>query len=77
MTLPLPSVWLTVPIADSTMIQRRPHAEVAQSVEHATENRGVGSSILPLGTPSLNQVSIRKRWGGAKLLRNGGITYLR
>jgi len=26
------------------------HAEVAQSVEHWTENPGVGSSILPLGT---------------------------
>jgi len=25
-------------------------AEIAQLVEHATENRGVGSSILPLGT---------------------------
>ena len=25
-------------------------AEVAQSVEHMTENHGVGSSILPLGT---------------------------
>ena len=25
-------------------------AEVAQVVEHATENRGVGSSTLPLGT---------------------------
>ena len=28
-----------------------PCAEVAQSVEHMTENHGVGSSILPLGTP--------------------------
>ena len=28
-------------------------AEVAQSVEHTTENRGVGSSILPLGTSRL------------------------
>jgi hypothetical protein len=26
------------------------NAEVAQSVEHMTENHGVGSSILPLGT---------------------------
>ena len=29
-----------------------PDAEVAQSVEHMTENHGVGSSILPLGTTS-------------------------
>ena len=28
-------------------------AEVAQLVEHSTENAGVGSSILPLGTTSL------------------------
>ena len=27
-------------------------AEVAQLVEHVTENHGVGSSILPLGTTS-------------------------
>ena len=27
-------------------------AEVAQLVEHSTENAGVGSSILPLGTLS-------------------------
>jgi hypothetical protein len=26
------------------------NGEVAQLVEHATENRGVGSSILPLAT---------------------------
>ena len=30
-------------------------AEVAQSVEHMTENHGVGSSILPLGTTSFAQ----------------------
>ena len=29
---------------------RSGHAEIAQSVEHATENRGVASSILALGT---------------------------
>ena len=41
-------------------------AQVAQLVEHATENRGVGSSILPLGTteypknpPSLAGLSIQ------------------
>ena len=31
------------------------NAEVAQSVEHMTENHGVGSSILPLGTILLNK----------------------
>ena len=29
---------------------RSSRAEVAQLVEHVTENHGVGSSILPLGT---------------------------
>ena len=32
-----------------------PRAEVAQLVEHTTENRGVGSSILPLGTITSRQ----------------------
>ena len=31
-------------------LTRPTHAEVAQLVEHAPEKRGVGSSILPLGT---------------------------
>ena len=34
-------------------------AEIAQSVEHATENRGVASSILALGTTSRRWSSIR------------------
>ena len=32
-------------------------AQVAQLVEHATENRGVGGSIPPLGTTSLTPLS--------------------
>ena len=32
------------------------NAEVAQSVEHMTENHGVGSSILPLGTLYFNNL---------------------
>jgi hypothetical protein len=32
------------------------HAEVAQLVEHATENRGVGGSIPPLGTFSISSI---------------------
>ena len=31
-------------------------AEVAQLVEHVTENHGVGSSILPLGTNRINNL---------------------
>ena len=34
--------------------------EVAQLVEHATENRGVGSSILPLAI--ISRGSVRARW---------------
>jgi hypothetical protein len=32
-------------------------AEVAQLVEHVTENHGVGSSILPLGTRFINKIA--------------------
>src|SRR6187549_457515 len=34
---------------------RTGHAEIAQLVEHATENRGVASSILALGTTKSGQ----------------------
>ena len=34
------------------MDRRRSDAQVAQLVEHATENRSVGGSIPPLGTIS-------------------------
>ncbi len=35
--------------------ERVPNAQIAQLVEHATENRSVGGSIPPLGTISLLQ----------------------
>ncbi len=34
-----------------SLVARPVHAKVAQSVEHSTENAGVGGSIPPLGTP--------------------------
>jgi hypothetical protein len=34
-------------------LMKEHQAEIAQLVEHATENRGVASSILALGTPGL------------------------
>ena len=37
-------------------------AEVAQSVEHATENRGVASSILALGTIFRRWSNIERKW---------------
>ena len=41
-------------------------AEVAQSVEHMTENHGVGSSILPLGTTFPNEL---RAWTGGCQIR--------
>jgi hypothetical protein len=35
-------------------------AEIAQLVEHATENRGVASSNLALGT--ITRVGIERKW---------------
>jgi hypothetical protein len=42
--------------ASSNLVRGARHrpGEVAQLAEHATENRGVGSSILPLATPQEN-----------------------
>jgi hypothetical protein len=37
-----PARWALAPLVE--------HAQVAQLVEHATENRSVGGSIPPLGT---------------------------
>ena len=35
------------------------NAQVAQLVEHATENRGVGGSIPPLGTTSFGDTQVK------------------
>jgi hypothetical protein len=37
-------------------------AEIAQLVEHATENRGVASSILALGTTTGWSRNIERKW---------------
>ena len=42
-------------------VRRGLRAEIAQLVEHATENRGVGSSSLPLGTITPGAV-IERKW---------------
>ena len=42
-------------------VRRGLRAEIAQLVEHATENRGVGSSSLPLGTTTPDAV-IERKW---------------
>ena len=50
-------------------LQRLPCAQVAQLVEHATENRSVGGSIPPLGTiPSSASASFCLRTYAATLL---------
>jgi hypothetical protein len=45
-------------------MDRSGRAEIAQLVEHATENRGVASSILALGTthPVCQPVVIERKW---------------
>ncbi len=47
------------PIAILAILRSR--GEVAQLVEHATENRGVGSSILPLATLKPSRESPARR----------------
>ena len=37
-------------------------AEIAQLVEHATENRGVASSILALGTTVAGGRTFERKW---------------
>ena len=49
-SLPQPAVSWLVPSHIDGLAYSSWRAEVAQSVEHMTENHGVGSSILPLGT---------------------------
>ena len=41
------------------ILENRKKAEIAQLVEHATENCGVVSSILTLGTPDIRLSDLR------------------
>src|SRR5208283_5430606 len=50
--------------------RRSGSAQVAQLVEHATENRSVGGSIPPLGTISLFSAASFHRHGYAIVPRN-------
>ena len=45
-----------LPISPPTAALRRFGAQVAQLVEHATENRSVGGSIPPLGTMKIKHL---------------------
>jgi len=47
-----------VPISTSVAAGMAPDAQVAQLVEHATENRSVGGSIPPLGTTFTKRVDL-------------------
>ena len=58
--------WAVLDTAPASLynaaLSRRPHAagfgaQVAQLVEHVTENHGVGGSIPPLGTINLEIIS--------------------
>ena len=48
------------PTGDQSLVGHR--AEIAQLVEHATENRGVASSILALGTTHGVDGSFERKW---------------
>ena len=51
-----------------------PVAQVAQLVEHATENRSVGGSIPPLGTTSFEEIILASPTNGvARRLRMWGL----
>ena len=50
------------PVRTARDVERVPWGEVAQLAEHAAENRGVGSSILPLATdPSGTRLEVQGR----------------
>ena len=52
--------WTTaerLPIKRLLPADARDGAQVAQLVEHATENRSVGGSIPPLGTNKINDLN--------------------
>jgi hypothetical protein len=54
-------------------VSKAPGAQVAQLVEHVTENHGVGGSIPPLGTKLLefeliNPVVDKRCWGSVPQL---------
>lgn len=51
---------------DLLLVPLLEHAQVAQLVEHATENRSVGGSIPPLGTKS-TLFHAELRFGGMSL----------
>ena len=46
----------------------RPGAQVAQLVEHVTENHGVGGSIPPLGTTTICSLSTNRKYELARAL---------
>ena len=48
------------PTGDQSLVGHR--AEIAQLVEHATENRGVASSILALGTTQTVVACFERKW---------------
>jgi hypothetical protein len=57
-----PSPWYlsATPTGGQSLVGHR--AEIAQLVEHATENRGVASSILALGTTISVVANIERKW---------------
>ena len=55
-----PVVFSDPPTGSRRLVDHR--AEIAQLVEHATENRGVASSILALGTTPERWSDFKRKW---------------
>jgi hypothetical protein len=53
-------VFSDPPTGSRRLVDHR--AEIAQLVEHATENRGVASSILALGTTLEGGWNFKRKW---------------
>jgi hypothetical protein len=52
-------------------VSTAPAAQVAQLVEHVTENHGVGGSIPPLGTIKINDLAVAIEWPSGSGLTAG------
>ncbi len=53
---------LTFGTPSGRWVRKVHRAEIAQLVEHATENRGVASSILALGTNTGVRSIVERKW---------------
>ena len=59
---PNSSLYITALARSFRSNERLKRAQVAQLVEHCTENAGVGGSIPPLGTKILQRLDLTIEW---------------